>query len=91
MSNLVLFSTLVVLNVFDVVTTKLMMNRGGTEMNPLLGDDIVTIGLVKVAVLLAIWVLMRRVDKPWVTRFLFGTVVVYAFVVGVNTGGLVAA
>jgi len=85
-----LFWSLVALNVLDVLTTKLLLDRGATESNPLLvGEDIVTIGLYKTAVLLAIWSLIRRVDRPWIGRALYGTVITYAIVIGINTGGLI--
>jgi len=84
-----LFWSLVALNVLDVLTTKLLLDRGGTEANPLLGDDVITTGLVKAAVLLAVWSLMQRVDKPWVDKVLYSIVIIYAIVIGINMGGLV--
>jgi len=83
-----LFWSLVALNVLDVLTTKLLLDRGGVEGNPLLGDDLLTTGLVKTAVLLAIWTLIRRTDTIWAARGLYVTVIIYAVVVGINLGGI---
>ena len=55
---------LVVLNVFDLITTNLVLNRGGSEGNPFVKpivDNLWHVGLLKGAVLLLIAALLTRV------------------------------
>jgi hypothetical protein len=79
-----LWFTLLALNVADVWTTSEVFSLGGYEANPLLGNSLLRIVLVKVAVLVVIFILMRRSKAPWIPYALLSTVVVYSIVVGMN-------
>ena len=58
-----LFSTLVVLNVLDIVTTELVLRQGGVERNPFVQPivhDMVQLSLMKAAVLGIVGLLLAR-------------------------------
>jgi hypothetical protein len=88
-TNRTLFWVLVGLNVLDVVTTKISLDSGATEANPLIGDNIIIIGLWKVIVLTIIWLLLNRIGdtKPW-NAGLLTVIIVYSIVIGINIGGI---
>ena len=83
-----LYLTLVILNVLDVLTTKLSLDLGAEEANPLLSGDIYRTVALKIAVLAIIWLLIRKTDAEWVPKALYLTVIIYAVVVGINMGGM---
>ncbi|MEO0492291.1 MAG: DUF5658 family protein [Actinomycetota bacterium] len=58
-----LFWSLVVLNVFDVLTTMWVLDRGGVETNPFVEPfvhDMVTVSVMKVVVLGVVGLLLSR-------------------------------
>jgi len=58
-----MFAALVVLNLFDVITTAMVISRGGIEGNPVMQsvvDNMVHVGFLKAAVLGLIAVLLAR-------------------------------
>jgi hypothetical protein len=58
-----LFVGLVVLNLLDLVTTQLVLDRGGEEGNPIMApvvDDLWLAGVLKAACLAVIWMLLHR-------------------------------
>lgn len=58
-----LFVGLVVLNVVDIVTTSMVLDRGGSERNPFVQpivDDMWQIGLLKAVVLVIVATLLTR-------------------------------
>jgi hypothetical protein len=88
----VLWFTLLALNVADVWTTSMVFDAGGHEANPLLGNDLAIIIILKLIVLTVIFLLLElNQDKQWVPYALLVAVVVYSVTVGVNVGGLVTA
>ena len=81
----VLFGVLLGLNVFDVLTTYQILELGGVELNPILTDNLVYTALVKGAVLLVIFVILRRETiRAWVPVALAITVFFYSVVVFLN-------
>jgi hypothetical protein len=60
-----LYLGLAVLNVFDLITTAMVLDRGGEERNPFvqpLVENMWHIGLLKVAVLLLVGTLLTRCE-----------------------------
>ena len=58
-----LFVALVVLNVFDIVTTEAVLARGGRETNPILEplvDSMLTVSMLKAVVLVIVGCLLLR-------------------------------
>lgn len=83
-----LFAALVVLNVADVITTELVLARGGIETNPFIEpivDDMVTVSLLKGMVLAIVGLLLLRCrDSRVVELALTLTTGWYIAVVGWN-------
>jgi hypothetical protein len=58
-----LFVALVALNLLDLVTTQMVLDRGGEEGNPIMApivDDLWLAGVMKAACLAVIWMLLHR-------------------------------
>ena len=67
-----MFVGLAVLNVADVITTAMVLDRGGSESNPFvkpLVDDIWQVGLLKIAVLVIIAALLTRCRESRIAEF----------------------
>jgi hypothetical protein len=86
--TLVLFVSLVALNLLDLVTTQMVLDRGGEEGNPIMApvvDDLWLAGLMKAACLAVIWRLLHRSGR---SRGMLGVVAAvdlwYVVVVGWN-------
>lgn len=90
---LVAVGLLVALNVADVVTTRLLLDRGGIELNPLSARLLETgVALLVKVVILAIvgWIVHRRVPHLALVSFLWLVAGVYVAVVITNGAQLVA-
>jgi hypothetical protein len=87
-----LYIALVVLNVLDVVTTGMVLDRGGAERNPFvqpLVDDLWQIGLLKTCVLAFVATLLTRCPQSRIADLaLAGTTGCYLAVVSWNVAVL---
>ncbi|MEM7141622.1 MAG: DUF5658 family protein [Actinomycetota bacterium] len=87
-----LYAGLVVLNVFDIITTAMVLDRGGSESNPFVQpfvESIWQVSLLKAAVLVIIAVLVARVEGSRLSEFaLAGTAGWYLAVVSWNVAVL---
>ena len=90
-----LLAWLIALNIADLVTTRLVLNRGGTESNPLMQGVIDTAAhawLLKGMCLVAVVTLVLRSRLPHRVALTLGVVNLwYALVVAWNLGVLVRA
>ncbi|MEO8693105.1 MAG: DUF5658 family protein [Acidimicrobiales bacterium] len=88
-----LLAWLVFLNIADLVTTRAVLNRGGSESNPLMQgviDSTLQSSLVKFACIVVVVALALRTRFPQRVAWSLGAVNVwYALVVGWNLGVLV--
>lgn len=87
---------LVTLNFFDVVTTKLILRAGGSEVNPLMQGvihDPVAAFAIKISMALGVGVLLLRapVTSKLADRAVLAAIGAYTLVIGWNTGLLIAA
>ena len=93
-AGLIALGLLFVLNVADVVVTRLLLNRGGVELNPLadhlLASNATLVVKVGIVVVLALR-LRRRPPGIVVLCFMWLVVGVYVLVVVVNGSQLVQA
>jgi hypothetical protein len=89
---LVALGLLLVLNVADVVVTRLLLDRGGVELNPvadeLLASNLALVTKVLVVALLTVHV-VRQAPRLIVLCFMWLVVGVYLFVVVINGSQLV--
>jgi len=80
------------LNVLDVLVTKDVLERGGTEINPIMRGLVETdwIWLPKVGLPVVLILLIRRMQNPpdWLDSVMVTVVVFYALVVFNNLFGL---
>lgn len=87
-----LYVGLVVLNVLDVITTAMVLDRGGAERNPFVQpfvDDMWQVGLLKAVVLVVIATLLARVRGSRIAELsLAGTTGWYLAVVSWNVAVL---
>ncbi|MFT5202650.1 MAG: putative membrane protein [Candidatus Aldehydirespiratoraceae bacterium] len=87
-----LFLALVVLNIFDLITTAMVLDRGGSERNPFVQPFVENIGevaLLKGALLALIAALLTRVEGSRLSEFaLAGTTGWYLAVVCWNAAVL---
>lgn len=92
-AGLVALGLLFVLNVADVVVTRLLLDRGGVELNPLadqlLASNSALLAKLAIVLLLTLHVL-RQPPRLIVLCFMWLVAGVYAFVVVINTSQLVA-
>lgn len=94
MINVILFLIIVAFNVADVYTTYRVLQRGGSEKNPVMAKVFGFIGvlpgllLVKAAILAALWwaFVVQRLQGPFFIGLLGVICVVYAWVVVHNVG-----
>jgi len=91
-----MIAALITLNLLDVVTTKLILLAGGSEVNPLMRNlvhDPVGAFAVKLAIVLGVGVLLLRspVTSKLADRAVLVAVGAYTLVIGWNTGLLIAA
>lgn len=90
-----LLAWLVALNIADLITTREVLARGGTESNPLMQgviDNMMHASLVKFACITVVVVLVLRTQFPHRVAWSLGAVNLwYALVVGWNLGVLARA
>ncbi|MEO5839924.1 MAG: DUF5658 family protein [Acidimicrobiales bacterium] len=88
-----LLAWLIFLNIADLITTRLVLGRGGSESNPLMQgviDSTMQASLVKFSCIVAVVALALRTRVPQRVAWSLGAVNVwYALVVGWNLGVLV--
>jgi hypothetical protein len=87
-----LFLALIVLNIFDLISTAMVLDRGGSEFNPFVQpfvENIWEVALLKGVVLALIAVLLTRVEGSRLSELaLAGTTGWYLAVVGWNVAVL---
>ena len=87
---MILWLTLVALNVLDVVTTGIVFSQGGYEANPLLSNNLLWTITLKVIVLGTIYVLMRYSTAWWIPSALLIAVVWYSGAVAINVNNIIS-
>ena len=88
MGRLIAASMLVVLSTLDMLTTRIGLSVGGTEINPFVAPWVHTDWFVYVktmAVAGVVLLIVAYVKAQWIWRFLYAVVAVYAVVVSSNT------
>ncbi len=90
-----LLAWLIGLNIADLITTRAVLDRGGTESNPLMQgviDNMLHASMVKLACMVAVVALVLRTQFPQRVAWSLGAVNIwYAVVVAWNLGVLARA